>query len=186
MSNDVSVRNRATGAILRSAVLSWQTLLTVAVTGVLFVTQPTPFVGWQPWFWLVGGALAEVAFIVSNLTDPDAATRAVSREFEERFDSSQVKNPVSRQRLQSALEYRRNMVGLTKRHGGAMRLSLQQTVEDVNDWIKHMYDLALHVDAFEDNELVERDRKMVPQQIEKVQMRLDKVERDPAVRAERV
>ncbi len=184
MSNEVSVRDRATGAILRSAILSWQTLLTVAVTGVLFITQPTPFQGWQPWFWLVGGALAEVAFVVSNLTDPDAASRAVSREFEEKFDISQVKNPVSRQRLQSALEYRRNMVALTKRHGGAMRVSLQQTVEDVNDWIKHMYDLALHVDAFEDNELVERDRKMVPQQIEKVQTRLDKVERDPQVRAE--
>src|SRR5690606_23891571 len=41
--------------------------------------------------------------------------------------------------------------------------------------------LALHIDAFEENELVMRDRRMVPQQLEKTRIRLQR-EQDPAVR----
>lgn len=184
MANDAknSVRQRAFGAILRNAILSWQTGLTLAVTAILFFgVQITNIPGWQQWFWLVLGGVAEAAFIASNLADPKAATQAVAREFDAQYDLGQVHNSVSRQRLQSALEYRRNMMALAQRHDGAMRSSLQQTIADINDWIGHMYDLARHIDAFDNNELVERDRRMVPQQIEKTQIRL-KNETDPSVR----
>ncbi|MBC6935554.1 MAG: hypothetical protein DWB42_06905 [Chloroflexi bacterium] len=187
MSRDYSsddVRQRATGAILRRAILSWQTFITLVITLVLFFGVPItniPF--WQQWFWLVLGALAEGAFIISNLTDPEATQQAIASEFESKYDLRGIKSAVSRQRLQSALEYRRNMLLLVKRHKGAMRLSLQQTVDDINDWIGHMYDLALHIDAFDNNELVERDRRMVPQQLDKARIRLER-ERDPEVRRE--
>ncbi len=183
MSRDSSdpVRERAVAAILKNAILSWQSALTLLITFILFFAVPTPFAGWQPWFWLIGGVLAEAAFVVSNLSDPDAATQAISHEFESQFDLSRIRNPISRQRLQSALEYRRNMLVLAKRHQGAMRTSMQQTVSDINDWITHMYDLAEHIDSFDSNDLVERDRKMVPQQIEKAQIRL-KQEQDPDIR----
>ncbi|MEZ4672612.1 MAG: hypothetical protein R3E39_32325, partial [Anaerolineae bacterium] len=156
--------------------------LTLAVTIILFFgVQITNIPGWQQWFWLVLGGLAEGAFIASNLSDPKAATQAVAREFDAKYDLGQIHNSVSRQRLQSALEYRRNMITLAGRHDGAMRANMQQTIADINDWIGHMYDLALHIDAFDNNELVERDRKMVPQQIEKTQIRL-KNETDPSVK----
>lgn len=178
------VRQRAFGAILRNAVLSWQTGLTLLVTLVLFFgVQITNIPGWQNWFWLVLGGLAEGAFILSNLFDPNAATQAVSKAFDAQYDLSQIRSPVSRQRLQSALEYRRNMMTLAGRHQGAMRVNLQQTISDINDWIGHMYDLALHIDAFDNNDLVERDRKAVPQQIEKTQIRI-KNEIDPTVKAD--
>lgn len=175
------VRQRAFGAVLTNALFSWQSIITVLITGILFMAAPEPFAGWQPWFWLVAGGLAELALVGAALTDEDAAQEAVAREFENKYDLRQVKSPVSRQRLQSALEYRRSMMNLSQRHKGAMRLSLKQTVADVDDWIAHMYDLALHIDAFDSNELVDRDRKMVPQQLEKTQIRLDR-EQDPAIR----
>jgi len=176
------VRRRAFGSIISNAIFRWESLITVAITGVLTVFLPqTGIPGWQPWFWLALGGLAEAGFIISALTDPAEQADAIAREFEQKFDMNKVRSPVSRQRLQSALEYRRNMMELAKRHGGAMRASMQQTVADVNDWIAHMYDLALHVDAFESNELVERDRKTVPQQLEKARQRLNR-ETDDAVR----
>ena len=46
-----------------------------------------------------------------------------------------------------------------------------------------MYDLALHIDAFEGNALFERDIKQVPQKIEKVKIRIDR-ERDDRVRSD--
>jgi hypothetical protein len=176
-----NVRNRAFGAVLLNALTRWESLLTIGLTAGLMILQPEPFPGWQPWFWLVGGALAEGALVISALTDPNAARQAVAREFEQKFDLRQVKSPVSRKRLEDALEYRRNLMTLAGRHSGAMRTSLEQTAADVDDWISHMYDLALHIDAFEENDLVRRDRTMVPQQINAVRRRLD-VESDIIVR----
>ena len=124
--------------------------------------------------------IAEAALVVSAITDPNASAEAVAREFEGKYDLHQIKNPVSRKRLEDALEYRRNMLKLARQHSGAMRDQLQQTIADVNDWIGQMYDVALHIDNFESNDLVERDRRMVPQQLEKVQIRL-KQETDPGV-----
>lgn len=183
MSKDSSnpVRERALGAIVANAFLRWESVVTIALTAILFLFVKDPFPWWQDWFWLVGGAIAEGALVLSALTDPEAANQAIAREFENRYDLRMIKSTVARQRLQSALEYRRNMLTLAKRHQGAMRSSLMQTVNDVNDWIGHMYDLALHIDAFDNNELVERDRKMVPQQIEKTRIRINN-ETDPAVR----
>ncbi len=177
------VRQRATGAVIGSAFLRWESVVTVALTAILFLFVKEPFPFWQDWFWLVGGAIAEAALVLSAITDPEAATQAIAREFEAKFDLRDIRSHVSRQRLQSAMEYRRNMNTLAKRHEGAMRTSLMQTVSDVNDWIGHMYDLALHIDAFDGNDLVERDRKMVPQQIEKTRIRIER-ERDPAVKRE--
>ena len=174
------VRSRATGAVITNALFRWESLVTIALTAILFLFVPQPFPWWQPWFWIVAGLIAEAALVVSAITDPNASAEAVAREFEAKYDLRQVKSSVSRRRLEDALEYRRNMLKLSNRHSGAMALQLQQTIADVNDWIGQMYDLALHIDSFESNELVERDRRMVPQQLEKVQIRL-RSESDPGV-----
>lgn len=177
------VRRRALGAMLSSALTRWESLLTIVVTAVLFVFLPDPFEWWQSWFWLVAGLIAEGALVVSTLADPNTATAVKTREFEQRFELNRIRNVVSRNRLERAIEYRRNMLQLAGRHGGAMRAQLEQTADDINDWISHMYDLALHIDAFESNELVERDRRSVPQQIEKARIRLSR-EEDAQVRAD--
>ncbi len=179
------VRTRALGAVLMNALFRWESLVTIVITAILFlfVTDvPLPFgIEWQPWFWLVLGAIAEVGMVGAALTDPEANAEAIAREFEQKYDLRQIKSNVSADRLRRAMEYRRNMMELASRHSGAMRTSLRQTISDVNDWIGHMYNLALHIDAFDSNELVERDRKMVPQQLEKARQRLAR-ENDPAVR----
>ncbi len=176
-------RQRALGAILANAVLRWQTLVTLAVTAILFLFVPLPLPFWQPWFWLVAGLIAEGALVYSVLKDPNAASEAVAREFDSKFDLSRIRNLSSRDRLQKAMEYRRNMLTLAQRHDGAMRTQLTQTVADINDWIEQMYNLALHVDDFESNRLVENDRRAVPQQLERARVRLQR-ETDPAVRSD--
>lgn len=178
---DNNVRNRAVGAVILNALTRWESLLTIGLTAGLVIAQPTPFPWWQPAFWLVGGAIAEVALVISAITDPNAARQAVAREFEQKFDLRQVRSAVSRRRLEDAMEYRRNMMTLAQRHQGAMRLSLEQTAADIDNWISHMYDLALHIDAFEENELVQRDRTQVPQQLAAARRRAAS-ENDPAVK----
>lgn len=176
------IRQRAFGAVFRNALLSWQVGLTVAITLILFfffgdINIP----GWQNWFWLLGGGLASAAFLVSVMTDPQAAQEAITREFERQYDLSKIRGRVARKHVQDALEYRRNMLTLAKAAKGSLRTNLLTTIEDINDWIGQMYDLALHIDSFEDNELVKRDREQVPQQIQKVRTRMER-ETDEVVR----
>lgn len=175
------VRRRATGAVLRNAVLSWQVAFTLVFTAVLYLFVPLSFAFWQQWFWLVGGAIAAGGFIMATLSDPTAAQEAVAKEFERRFDISRIKGRTSRQRLQDAFQYRANMLELAKEAKGAMRTSLIATVDDIDDWITHMYSLALHIDSFNENDLVQRDREQVPEQIRKTKVRLEK-ESDPVVK----
>jgi hypothetical protein len=186
MNERSQVRNRVFGTLLMNALFRWETAVTLLITMILFLfVNDINILGlqWQPWFWLVLGAITEGVLVVSALTDPEEAAQAMAREFEAQYDVSRVRNTVSRQRLNDALEYRRNMLKLVDRHQGAMRVQLRQTVDDVNDWIAHMYDLALHIDAFEQNDIVERDLKTVPQKIDKVRQRI-KLETDERVRAD--
>lgn len=174
------VRKRATGAVLRNAVMSWQVAFTLVFTAVLFLFVPLTAIGLESWVWLIGGTLAAGGFITATLSDPAAAQEAVSKEFERQFDISRIRNRKARQSLQDAFQYRTNMLDLARQAKGALRTSLHATVDDIDDWIAHMYSLALHIDSFNGNDLVRRDREMVPEQIRKTKDRIAK-EKDPVV-----
>ncbi|MBL8131312.1 MAG: hypothetical protein JNL42_05605 [Anaerolineae bacterium] len=176
-----SVRGRLTGAMLTNALLRWESLLTILFTLFVFFAFPNPFEWWQNWFWLVGGLIAEGALVVSTLSDPDAAADALARQFESKYDLDAIKSPVARERLKRAMDYRRSMLKLAQGRSGVMRLQLQDTVNDVDDWIGHMVDLAEHIDSFDANRLVDEDRRAVPQQLEKVKIRLSR-EQDETVK----
>ncbi len=180
------VRNRVFGTLLMNALFRWETAVTLLITMILFLfVNDINILGvqWQPWFWLVLGAITEGILVTSALTDPEEAEQAMSREFESQYDISRIRNTISRQRLNDALEYRRNMLKLIDRHQGTMKVHLRQTVSDINDWIAHMYDLGVHIDAFEMNDIVERDLKTVPQKIDKVKQRI-KLETDERVKTD--
>jgi hypothetical protein len=184
MQDRQQVRNRIFGTLLMNALFRWETFVTLLITMILFLfVNDINILGleWQPWFWLVLGAITQGVLVVSALTDPEEAEKAIAREFEAKYDVSAIRSTVSRQKLNEALEYRRNMLKLLDRHQGAMKVQLRQTVNDVNDWIAHMYDLARHIDMFEANDIVERDLKAVPQRIEKVKQRIA-LEQDERVR----
>ena len=194
MSNKDNARQKAIAPLLANALLRWETLVTVMVTAVLFLfvrDVNLPIVEWQPWFWLVLGGLAEAVLIAAALTDPEAAEQAMAEDFEREYDLRNIRNRVSRERLRDAFEYRRNMLKLIDRSKGSMRTRLRTLVNDVSDWITYMYNLAAHIDLFESNDLVLRDRQQVPQQIEKVKARIaqesdDRLKRDLEIQLSRL
>ncbi|MGJ3239607.1 MAG: hypothetical protein ACFE0Q_12935 [Anaerolineae bacterium] len=177
-------RRKVFGTLLMNAVMRWESFVTLLLTMILFIgvgnfellglTMPA-------FVWLILGGAAEGALIMSMLTDPEEAQEALAREFESSYDLSMIRNSTSRERLRTAMEYRRNMLKLMKRHTGGMRVELHDTLNQVNNWIAAMYDLASHIDSFEGNDLVLRDMRTVPQQIEKVKVRIER-EDDERVR----
>jgi hypothetical protein len=177
MSERDPVRRRVFGSLLMNAVLRWESLVTLVITMILFFAVPSPNIFGivlPAWAWLIMGGMAESALVLSALTDPEEAQQAMAKEFESKYDLAHIRNANSRDRLRTAMDYRRNMLRLLKSHSGGMRQQLNTTVSQVNDWIARMYDIAQHIDSFETNELVERDIRMVPQQIEKVKTRIDR------------
>ena len=118
------------------------------------------------------GALAESVLVASTLTDPEATEQALAEDFEREYDLRNIRNRVSRERLQDAFEYRRNMLKLADVARGAMRTRQRNLISGINDWIAHMYNLANRIDHFENNDLAARDLQLVPRKIEDVKRRI--------------
>lgn len=184
MSERDPIRRRVFGSLLMNAVVRWESLVTLVVTMILFFAVPNPEIfgiNFPAWAWLIMGGMAEGALVLAALSDPEEAQQALAKEFESKYDLTQIRNATSRGHLSTAMDYRRNMLKLLKGHRGGMRAQLADTVNQVNDWIARMYDIAQHIDSFQTNELVERDIRQVPQQIEKVKSRIER-EADERVR----
>lgn len=168
MSVDREARQKVIGALFANALLRWETLVTLMVTAILFIfvqDVSLPFMEWQPWYWLVLGGLAETVLVASTLTDPEATEQALAEDFEREYDLRNIRNRVSRERLRDAFEYRRNMLKLADAARGAMRTRQRNLISGINDWIAHMYNLANRIDHFENNDLAERDRQLLPRAI---------------------
>jgi chromosome segregation ATPase len=170
------VRQRATIAILTDAVMTWPSALVIGLTIILtFATGQ--------FYWLAVGAVLEVIYLVLTLSDPEARRQAVSRMLEDKFDPRDIKNIEARTRLQKALEYKKSIDAFINQQESALRVTLEDTAAEIDNWIEQIYLLAKNLDQFQSNRLIERDRIEAPTKLRNLQTRL-KVERDPAVRAE--
>jgi hypothetical protein len=177
------MRSRAWNAILSTAFFSVESAVIIALFIVLFGLGYAPFEWWQSWYWLVFGVLAEAVYMGVTVTDPQAAQRAVDQMLTDRYDPADIRNPSARERLRRALEYRRLIGEAATKHTGAMRLHIENTAVEINDWIEQIYKLAKRMDTFEENEIINRDRRMVPQDLKNLHRRLER-EEAPSVRAE--
>lgn len=177
------MRERAWSAILGNAFFSIESAVIIAVSILLFGFGYAPFEVWQSWYWLIFGLVAEALYLGVTVSDPKVAQRAVSQMLTDRFDPEDIRNPIARDRLKRALEYRRLINETAMRHSSSMRQHIEATSSEINDWIEQIYMLARRMDAFEENAIIGRDRRMVPLDLQSLRRRLEK-EEDPGVRGE--
>ncbi len=177
------MRGRAWRAMVRQAFFSLESAVIIALAIVLFGLGYQPFDWWQPAYWLIFGAVAEALYLGATVSDPRAAQRAVDAMLTEHYDPDDIRNPRARERLRRALEYRRLIAEAARRHSGAMRVSLEATASEINDWVALIYTLARRLDEFEENSVLARDRRLVPHDLTNLRRRL-RTEQSPAVRAE--
>jgi hypothetical protein len=177
------MQQRALTAMLSDAFFTWPSAITIGFAIIAFFLFPPLFVGWQPWFWLVFGVIAEAIYLWATITDPVASAEAVSRMLTEKFDPRSIRNISARQRMQKALEYKRSIDEFVEKQTPARKVSLSQTANEINQWIEQIYALAKAIDSFDDNTIIDRDRRNVPTELENLKRRLV-AETDPGVKAE--
>jgi hypothetical protein len=178
------LESQAWRAMLLNAFLRWESAVIIALTIILAFFVPQPFPGWQWWFWLIGGALAEVALVYTSLTDPEFGRRVVANMLREEYDLNEIHTDKYRGYLQKAFEYRERIEeAITRHRRGVMRDQFQDTARQVDDWIRYIYQIARRLDYYADDDLFRRDLETVPKRIGELQARLER-ENDARVRAQ--
>jgi len=178
----LSIEKQARQAIIQHAFMRWESAVVIAGTILLsfFFTHPFP---WWPWWgWPALGLIAEALIVYTSLIDAETAAAVVADLFREQFAPRQVRNRKLREKLSQALEYRARIDrAVRQQRPGVLRDHLADMADDIDDWIAHMFRLARRLDAYRSDEVIRRDLKAVPREIENLDARL-RLETDPAVR----
>lgn len=177
-----NLERRVSRAMLSSAFFRWESAATIALVILLAFFLPKPFPGWQWWFWLVGGAIAEAAVIYTSLSDPEFGRKVVADMLRQEFDFGNLTHKKYCDYLEEALEYRERIAEtIARQRRGVLRDHFQETARQMDEWVENIYQVARRLDRYDENDLIQRDLRSVPLRIRKLQKVLDD-ERDPHVR----
>ena len=176
------LRGRVQRAMLLNALLDWRGGIVIALAILLAFFFPAPFIGFQPWFWLAGGAVAWGLLTVSILADPSTGARVTAELLQQKYEPTTLRNGDSRDKLIKAFEYRSKIANtIARSKPGVLRDHLEQTAAEIDDWIANLFNVAKRLDTFESDRTIQQDLRSVPAAIENYQTRL-KNTTDPALR----
>jgi hypothetical protein len=167
------LEEKAKRAILARAIYRWESAVIIALTLILLVLVPTPLPFWQPWFWLILGALGEGALVWSSLRDPEFRARAVAEMFHEKFSVREIKSKKLRGQLEQALEYRDRIDGvIAESREGVLRDHMTNASQGITNWVESVFRLTRRLDDYQADETIHRDLQAVEPAIDKLKVRL--------------
>ncbi len=175
---------RVQRAMLTNAIFDWRGGIVIALSILLGFFFPEPFAGFQWWYWLIGGAVAWIALTVSILTDPGTGARVAAELLQQKYEPTQLRNGDVRDKLIKAFEYRGRIANsIAQSKPGVLRDHLQETANQIDDWIGNLFSVAKRLDAFENDRTIQNDLRSVPQAVQSTQARL-RGANDPALRSQ--
>ena len=160
------IQKRAHSAVLQYAFFRWESALVIALTIVLFFLLPRPFPWWPRYGWLVLGVCGLAALVYSSLTDAETNAKVLLRLFQEQFDTKRIRDKELRADLETALEYQRRIeVQVRQQDRTLLRDRLNETANQITQWIANMYALALRLDSYRRDDLLAKQRGTLPQEL---------------------
>jgi biopolymer transport protein ExbB/TolQ len=175
------LQKKARSAMLQYAFLRWESAVVLAGTILLTALWPRPFSWWPVWGWSLLGLVGLVGLVYSSLTDVETNARVLLQLFQQQFDPRKIKDQALRREVETALEYQRRIEAQARQQRpGALRDRLENTANQLSDWIGNIYELALRLDDYRRNELLAREQETVPREIEELAARR-KLESDSAL-----
>lgn len=178
------IRQDAERALLTNAIFRWESAVVIAGTVILSVFFNQWLPGWPVWAWPLGGLIAEIAVIVSSLTDKGEMEKVMESLFREKYNTNGIRDRELRAKIEEADQYRRRIQEVVaQQKSGVLRDRLAATTTQIYDWIANMVTLARRIDAYRTDTIIRRDQATVPKEIAELEKRLTS-ERNPEVRAQ--
>jgi len=180
------IEAKAQKAIVNRAVFRTENAIIIAGTLILAVFLPQPFPQSLPWFnwwtWLLLGGVGVAGMIVSTLQDPQEAAQAVAEMFREEHDARLIKDRNLRAKFDQAMAYyeRLQQVAASMK-SERLRERTSESVRQMEQWVSNIYHLALRLQAYRQDGILNRDREQVPKAIRRLRNEI-KLETDPALR----
>jgi hypothetical protein len=120
--------------------------------------------------------------IWSTLTDPQETAQAVAEMFREEHDARLIKDRSLRAKFDQALSYYERLQQVAAgMKSERLRERTSESVRQMEEWVSNIYHLALRLQAYRQDGILNRDREQVPRAIKKLRNEL-KLETDPALR----
>jgi hypothetical protein len=178
------LQQRAQGALIQYALFRWESAIIIALTLVLTFLLRRPFWWWPPFGWPLLGLFGLALIVYSSLTDAETNARVLVDLFQEQFDYSRVRDKALRQQVENGLEYQRRIeMQIRRQRPGLIRDRLEATANQITDWLSNIYQLALRLDAYRNDDLLDRERTALPKEIERLHAQR-KAERNAAVQTQ--
>ncbi len=176
------LQQKAQSVILQYAILRWESAIIIAVTIILTFLLRRPFGWWPPFGWPLLGLIAVAVLVYSSLIDADTNAQVLLAQFQEQFAPGSIKDKTLRQQVENALEYQRRIeIQIRKQRAGLIRDKLEDTANQITEWLSNIYQLALRLDAFRADDLLAREKASVPKEIEQLTAQ-QRLENNPAVK----
>jgi methyl-accepting chemotaxis protein len=151
------------------------------LTVVLFFVLRRPFPWWPPFGWPLLGLIGLLLLVYSSIRDADTNKRVLLALFQEQFDPGLVRDKALRLDVENALEYQRRIEDeIQRQRPGLIRERLEATANQITEWLYNIYQLAQRVDAYRADDLLAREREILPKELERLTAQR-KVESNPTV-----
>ncbi|NOZ49283.1 MAG: hypothetical protein GXP37_04445 [Chloroflexi bacterium] len=182
------IEAKAQRAILSRAVFRTENAMLIAGSMLLAAFFPQPFPQSLPWFdwwtWLLLGGVGVAGIIVSTLKDPQEAAQAVADMFREEHDVRLIKDRNLRRKFEQALAYYNRLQEVAaSMKSERLRQRTSASVRQMEDWVSNIYHLALRLQAYRADGILNRDRDEVPKSVRRLRNEI-KLEAEPALRAQ--
>lgn len=184
---DEQLRDRVQKALFREAIFRPESALVISISLLLAVFAPqVGFLEFIPyWVWLLGGLAAEGALVYSSLTDPEFGRKVAAGVLNKEFEPQKLQDPYLQERMGEALDYRvRIEKAIRQQDDSLIKDELSQTAAQMDEWLEHIYNLALRIDRYQqEREVLERDYKRTRQRIAELEKQLA-AEQNPKIQAQ--
>lgn len=173
---DEHLRDRVQKALLREAIFRPESALVISISLLLAVFAPqVGFLDFIPfWVWLLGGVAAEAALVFSSLSDPEFGRKVAAKVLEQEFEPQKLQDPHLQERMSEALDYRVRIENAIRQQDDSLiKDELSQTAAQMDEWLQHIYNLALRIDRYrQEKDVLERDYKRTGKRIAELEKQL--------------
>lgn len=174
------IQQKAHGTLLQYAIFRVESAVIIAMSLVLTFVYPRPFAWWPRLGWVLLGVVALGVLVYSSLTDAEANAEILLDIFQQQFNPRAIQDKDLRTKVETALEYQRRIeTQIRHQENGLIRDRLNDTAGQITAWLSNIYQLALRLDAYRRDDLLERERNMLPKEIDQLlaQRRVEKNEK---------